>query len=139
MLPASMSRPTTLEVFFLVFGNRIGRRIQRVPPLIDKKSPDLLPCNYRFLGEPGRLYEKVARYQSISSFPSSRPTIAPKARKGPNGIAFFRADAPSRAISTSPTAEPAMRATSSAGATLRPRKRPIVAASLTSPSPIPDG
>jgi hypothetical protein len=55
-----MSRPTISPgaFFFLVSCS--------TPYSIGKKGANLLPCNYSELGEPGRIYEKVPRYQSTS-------------------------------------------------------------------------
>ena len=80
-----------------------------------------------------------SRYQSTISSPNQSPTTPPKARKGPKGIARLRASEPWRAIITSPTTAPAANPISTAGASARPRKIPIIATSFASPMPIPRG
>src|SRR5690606_14185454 len=80
-----------------------------------------------------------SKYQSTMSSPNHRPTTPPSARNGPNGMACLRAAAPRRAMIATPTTAPTAKPISTAGATARPRNRPIIATSFASPMPMPRG
>ena len=144
MLPASMSRPAMPPVFLLrgqaQLEVRYGKARPHRPPWIDRRAPDLLPCNYRFIGKPGRTYEKAPRYQSTSWSTGQQADHAAEGEERPEGdrlLAGAGTLAGDRRQARPPTPRAGRRG--SPGPTSRPRKSPITAASLTSPRPIPRG
>ena len=136
MLPASMSRPTTAPSSSSLPGavastrtplnRQKGRRPFALQLLISRRTwTDLREGAQVPVDAAGRRRAARRRRRGRGTGRTGSPSCGPTA--------------PSRAIIARPTSEPASSATRIAGATLRPRKRPIVAASLTSPRPIPRG